>query len=137
LLCCNRDHESSTKGNSTKGVRYVKMPSLALALTGLSIAACAAQAPDLPDLPDLPEEVAVAEQAVVTQCPFLDPLSTLAYAGPPVDYARELMTTHVSVVDNPCRTTWTGACGGGATQGIWTFGELMTRMAGTGSPQVL
>jgi len=54
-----------------------------------------------------------------------------------VDFARELMITNVSVVDDPCRTSWTGSCAGGGTQGIWTFGELMTRMAGTGSPQVL
>jgi hypothetical protein len=47
------------------------------------------------------------------------------------------MINHVSVVDEPCRTTWTGSCAGGGTQGIWTFGELITRMAGTGSPAAL
>ncbi len=103
-----------------------------LALTGISISACTDRAADLPD------KVAVAEQAVITQCPFLDSTSSLFYgSGPPVDFARELMITNVSVVDDPCRTSWTGSCAGGGTQGIWTFGELMTRMAGTGSPQVL
>jgi len=110
----------------------VKKALFALALTGISLSACADRATDRPD------KVAVAEQAVITQCPFLDSSDPLFYgSGPPVDFARELMITNVSVVDDPCRTSWTGSCAGGGTQGIWTFGELMTRMAGTGSPQVL
>jgi hypothetical protein len=109
----------------------VKKALFALALTGSSLSACADRAADQPD------KVAVAEQAVVTACPFLDSADPLFYSGPPVDFAHELMITNVSVVDDPCRTSWTGSCAGGGTQGIWTFGELMTRMAGTGSPQVL
>jgi hypothetical protein len=88
------------------------------------------------DVADTPV-VSTAEQAVITQCPYLDPLDPNFYPGPPVDYKAELMITDVSVVDDPCRTTWAGGCGGGGTQGIWTFGELMVRMAGTGSPHVL
>jgi hypothetical protein len=102
------------------------------ALLGVAVAACSggAEAVDPPAL-------VTAEQTVLTQCPYLDPASTQFYSGPPVDYARELMITDVSVVDDPCRTTWTGACGAGGTPGIWTFGELMTRISGTGSPQTL
>lgn len=88
------------------------------------------------EVPDTPV-VSTAEQAVITQCPYLDPLDASFYGGAPVDYKAELMITDVSVVDDPCRTTWAGSCVGGGTQGIWTFGALMIRMAGTGSPQVL
>ena len=111
----------------------MKQASLVLALTGISFSACA----DQETAPDLPDQVAVAEQAVVTPCPFLDSADPLFYTGAPVDFDREILITDVSVVDEPCRTSWTGSCAGGGTQGIWTFGELMTRMAGTGSPQVL
>lgn len=102
----------------------------ALAFTGLVLTGCAESNSTEP-------LVTTGEQAVITQCPWLDPLDPNFYTGPTVDYARELMITHVSVVDNPCRTTWSGSCGGGGTPGAWTFGELMNRMAGTGSPQVL
>lgn len=100
-------------------------------LAGISLSGCSDQ--EAPDLPD----VVVGEQAVITPCPFLDPGDPLFYTGTPVDYAAELMITDVLVVDDPCRNSWTGSCAGGGTQGIWTFGELMTRMAGTGSPQLL
>jgi hypothetical protein len=110
----------------------VKTTSLAVALVCSSFCACADRAAQ-----DAPETLATAEQAVVTQCPFLDPADPSFYPGPPVDFAHEILITNVRVVDDPCRTTWTGSCAGGGTQGIWTFGELMTRMAGTGTPEVL
>lgn len=110
----------------------MKKTSLAVVLIGCSLSACADLA-----VPDRPEIVSTAEQAVVTQCPYLDPIDPSFYGGPPVSFAAEIMITAVSVVDDPCRTTWTGSCAGGGTQGIWTFRELMTRMAGTGSPVVL
>lgn len=53
------------------------------------------------------------------------------------ELAAEILINSVNVVDDPCRTSWTGSCAAGGTQGIWTFRELMTRMAGAGSPQVL
>jgi hypothetical protein len=109
----------------------VNRTSLAVALVGSSFCACADQ------VADPPETVATAEQAVITSCPYLDPLDPSFYAGPPVKYGSEIMITSVRVVDDPCRTTWTGSCAGGGTQGIWTVGELMSRMAGTGSPAVL
>jgi hypothetical protein len=107
----------------------VKKTSLAVVLVASSVA-CA-------DRTESDPEVGTAEQAVITQCPYLDPLDPSFYGGPPVDFAREILITDVSVVDDPCRTAWTGACGGGGTVGIWTFGELMRRMAGTGLPEVL
>ncbi|HEX7841309.1 MAG TPA: hypothetical protein VF469_27715 [Kofleriaceae bacterium] len=106
--------------------------SLAIVLLGAGLFACADRA-----VPTPPEIVSTAEQAVITQCPYLDPLDPNFYAGPPVNFGAEILINAVSVVDDPCRTSWTGSCAGGGTQGIWTFGELMTRMAGTGSPNVL
>lgn len=113
--------------------RFVNKISFAVVLASTSLSACADRAP----APDIPDKVAVAEQAVITPCPFLDSASPDFYTGTPVNFAAEIMITAVSVVDDPCRTSWTGSCSSGGTQGIWTFGELMTRMAGTGSPQVL
>jgi hypothetical protein len=107
----------------------VNKPSLAAILVGASLVACADRAQ--------PEIVSTAEQAVITQCPYLDSADPNFYPGPPVNYAAEILITQVSVVDDPCRTSWTGSCAGGGTQGIWTFGELMARMAGTGAPAVL
>lgn len=105
-------------------------------LCGLAALAAAAACTSGPAI-DLPGGLVSGEQAVITPCPFLDPGDPLFYPGPPVDYASELMITDVSVTDEPCRTTWSGSCGGGGTPGIWTFGELMRRMAGTGAPEAL
>jgi hypothetical protein len=110
----------------------VKLSSLPFVVLGPSLLACAACT-----TPERPEIVATAEQAVITQCPYLDPLDPNFYPGPAVNFASEILITSVRVVDDPCRTSWTGSCAGGGTQGIWTFRELMTRMAGAGSPQVL
>ncbi len=116
----------------------MKKAALTLMLCSASLASCveSTQAPDTLDALAPPERVGSAEQALVTACPYLDPLDPmfvpLAF---PVDYASELMITRVAVVDDPCRTTWTGACAPGATPAIWTFGKLMTRMAGTVPPQ--
>lgn len=106
--------------------------SFAIALVGSSLCACTDRV-----AVDPPEVVTTAEQAVITQCPFLDPADPSFYPGPPVIYPAEILINSVRVVDDPCRTTWTGSCAGGGTQGIWTFGELMRRMAGAGSPAVL
>lgn len=106
--------------------------SLAIVVFGAGLFACADRG-----VPAPPEIVSTAEQAVITQCPYLDSADPSFYAGPPVNFGAEILITSVRVVDDPCRTTWTGSCAGGGTQGIWTFGELMTRMAGTGSPNVL
>lgn len=110
----------------------MKSSSLPIVALGPLLLACAACT-----VPERPETVSTAEQAVITQCPYLDPLDPAFYAGPPVNFGAEILITDVGVVDDPCRTTWTGSCAGGGTQGIWTFRELMTRMAGAGSPQVL
>jgi len=64
-----------------------------------------------------------ASYAVADNADWADP--PLVALDPPVVYPAEIMITSVRVVDDPCRTTWTGSCAGGGTQGIWTFGELM------------
>lgn len=110
----------------------MKRTSFAVIVVTGSLLACADRGAQ-----DPPEIVSTAEQALTTQCPYLDSADPSFYAGPPVSYPAEIMITAVSVVDNPCRTTWTGSCASGGTQGIWTFGELMTRMAGTGAPAAL
>jgi hypothetical protein len=110
----------------------MKQSSPAVVVLGPSLLACVACTVSAP-----PEIVSTAEQAVITQCPYLDPASASFYGGPPVNFGAEILINNVRVVDDPCRTSWTGSCAAGGTQGIWTFRELMTRMAGAGSPQVL
>ena len=76
-------------------------------------------------------ETARRSSAIVTDCDYLNP----ALHPPlptPVDYGHELMITDLSVVEDPCRTTYspTVPCATG-TVGVWTFNELMFRMKGT------
>jgi hypothetical protein len=108
---------------------------LAPGMMACVIAAVAAGCAD-PE-PVAPSPLAVAEQTVITQCPYLDPASSQFYTGAAVRFDHELVINAVSVVDDPCRTTWTGSCAGGGISGLWTFGEMMQRIAGTGSPQQL
>jgi Concanavalin A-like lectin/glucanases superfamily len=54
--------------------------------------------------------------------------------GCQVSTARELLVRHLSVVDDPLRTTFTAAPPGDPRRGAWTFGRLMTDMAP--SPEV-
>jgi hypothetical protein len=46
-----------------------------------------------------------------------------------IDPARELLITHLSVVEDPVRTTWPAGAPVGP-QAAWTFGRLMEKMAG-------
>lgn len=46
---------------------------------------------------------------------------------------QELMITDLSVVEDPVRTVWTGSQAG-VKDGAWTFGRLMTQMAGANDP---
>ncbi len=101
----------------------------------LSLVAAVGALSSCVEAPDEPEDVGEAEQPLVTDCPYLNPaLPEGAALANPVDYQRELMITNLAVIDNPCRTTWTlgGLCTG--TRGVWTFGTLMTRMAGAVPP---
>lgn len=93
----------------------------------VSMGGCASPAPG-----EKHESVGEAEQSLVTTCKYLD---LAQYPTPlpwPVDFDRELVIRDVSVVEDPCRTTWTptGSCDP-STQAVWTFGYLMTQMAGT------
>ncbi|EYF06899.1 hypothetical protein [Chondromyces apiculatus] len=73
------------------------------------------------------ERVSEASGAVVTACPFPEPTE-------PIAFEKELVIRHRSVVDDPCRTTWTGAGCLPERRGVWTFGHMMTLMAGVTSP---
>lgn len=48
----------------------------------------------------------------------------------PVDPARELVITHLSVVEDPVRTVYEDGIHG-ASSAIWTFGRLMEQLAGS------
>lgn len=113
----------------------MKKAAIALAVTAISLASCVGGAPS-ESSDSAPEETGETQQALATPCPFVDPADPqfvpLAY---PVNFAAELMITAVPVVDDPCRTTWTGACPPGAIQAAWTFGRLMSQMAGAIPPQ--
>lgn len=47
----------------------------------------------------------------------------------PIVPEKELFITDLSVVEDPCRTTWNPTCTGGE-RGAWTFGKLMASLAG-------
>jgi hypothetical protein len=79
------------------------------------------------------ERVGTAEDKLVVNCKYLDQAQ---YPQLPVavDFDREILVRDLSVVEDPCRTTWTaGGCAPG-TVGAWTFGHLMSEMAGTTPP---
>jgi hypothetical protein len=77
------------------------------------------------------ETIAGRSEALVTDCDYLNPAIHPPLATPVV-FEKELVITHLSVVEDPCRTTWfpTIACSS-STTGVWTFGALMRNMAGT------
>lgn len=79
------------------------------------------------------EEGAVgeAQQALVTDCDYLDPALHTPLPVP-VDFEKEIVITDLSVLEDPCRTTWSPvvACPSHEV-GAWTFATLMMRMAGT------
>ncbi|MEZ4315594.1 MAG: hypothetical protein R3F14_46865, partial [Polyangiaceae bacterium] len=97
----------------------------------LAAASCATIAPsdDPRDLDD--ENIGEAQQALVTDCVYFD-TSVYTPLTVPVDFDREVVIADLSVVEDPCRTTWAPAVGCAAgTVGAWTFATLMARMAGT------
>lgn len=70
------------------------------------------------------ETAAVAPAPALAPAPAAATVFTVAPAPRPafrIDPARELLITHLSVVEDPVRTTGLGA---------WTFGRLLTDMAG-------
>ncbi|APR79768.1 Hypothetical protein A7982_05115 [Minicystis rosea] len=88
---------------------------------------CASSAP----APD-GENVAEANQSLVVTCKYLDQAQYPTPLPWPVDFDRELVIRDLSVVEDPCRTTWDTSLGcDPSTLGVWTFGRLMEQMAGT------
>lgn len=76
--------------------------------------------------PDQPDESANT-QSVLANCASLPQISGA------INPDRELVIRDISVVDDPCHTTWT-ATGCGSTLGKWTFGQLMATMSGNSDP---
>lgn len=76
--------------------------------------------------PDQSDESATT-QSVLANCASLPAISGA------INPDKELIIRDVSVVDDPCRTTWT-ATGCGTTLGKWTFGQLMATMSGNSDP---
>lgn len=69
-----------------------------------------------------PEAVGEAQESLVTNCP---------YTAPDVDFRREILITDLSVVNDACRTASNAIGCVRGTVGAWTFGKLMTAMAGS------
>jgi hypothetical protein len=64
--------------------------------------------------------------------PAIDPTAVSCPAS--IDVEKELMIRNLSVVEDPIRTHWTGSLTDPA-DGAWTFGRLMTNMAGSRDPE--
>lgn len=79
--------------------------------------------------PEFDELTGIASHELVTDCDYLNP----ALHSPlpvPIDPNREMLVRDLSVVEDPCRTTWVaGGCPAGSV-GAWTAGELFNRMSG-------
>jgi len=74
------------------------------------------------------ENVASAKQSLVVDCPYPAP------SGAAIDFNKEMIIRSRSVVDDPCRTLWTGGAGCSTRLGKWTFGQLLADMSGSGDP---
>lgn len=107
----------------------IRTTSLYLVATAVALMGCsgAEQAPA--------EELGTAKQEVITNCPFPQPST-------PILFDNEMVIRTRGIVDDPCRTTWSNAscpafnaAGGTANRtGKWTFGWLLTVMAGQTDP---
>lgn len=96
-----------------------------------SVGGCTSHAPSSESAP-----VGEAQQELVTKCKYLDVSQYPTPLAWDVDFDRELVIRDLSVVEDACRTTWnpTVSCDP-STVGVWTFGALMTHMAGTTPPE--
>ncbi|MBS2018607.1 MAG: hypothetical protein JST00_37420 [Deltaproteobacteria bacterium] len=106
----------------------------------LAAPGCSAEAPEdaAPALSPTENTGDVEGALAEGESDFVDPAGALAAAPAActitVDPARELVIRALSVVEDPVRTTWTGGTTN-ARDGAWTFGRLMTQMAGPNDPQ--
>lgn len=123
-------------------VRSSARTALLLALASLAAASvgCTADTPDAPEVPIVtPENTGSVDDALeVSSDDVIDPSAAPAAAPAActivVDAARELVVRDLTVVEDPIRTKWTGGTTN-ARDGAWTFGKLMTQMAGANDPQ--
>lgn len=108
-----------------------------LIASATSLGGCGDAAPGSEDL-EPREEIGAAAQSVLVNCPFPQPAA-------PILFDNEMVIRSRGVVDDPCRTSWTGAgcpafnAGPGVANRTakWTFGWLMTVMAGQADPTSL
>lgn len=87
-----------------------------------------------PDPRDADERVGASADKLVVNCKYLDQAQ---YPQLPVavDFDHEIVIRDLSVVEDPCRTAWTATGCAAGTLGVWTFGHLMSQMAGTTPPE--
>ncbi|MFE8599455.1 hypothetical protein [Archangium violaceum] len=79
------------------------------------------------------EENIASEKSLRTQSFAL--VTNCKYTTPAIDREAELIIRHVNVVDDPCRTKPNGTgCTTSSSQGKWSFGYLVSQMAGDNSP---
>jgi hypothetical protein len=76
------------------------------------------------DVNERSEDVSSVRQEEVAACP-------VSTSG--VKFDREMVITAIDVVNDPCRTKWSG-CGDTTKQAKWTFAYLMQQMAGSTHP---
>jgi hypothetical protein len=100
----------------------------ASALSCVALVGCVAAPTESETDTSASEAVGEATEELVTNCP---------YTAPAIDFGRELLITDLSVVNDPCRTSSTAAGCAAGTLGAWTFGKLMSSMAGATPPAQL
>src|SRR5262245_40976735 len=100
------------------------------AICSMSVASCASHDPGSGS----EERLGQARENLVTNCKYLDQ-SQYPPLPVDVDFDREIVIRDLSVVEDPCRTTWapTVLCPL-SNVGVWTFKKLVTEMAGTTPP---
>ncbi|WP_225414129.1 hypothetical protein [Stigmatella hybrida] len=97
---------------------------LTFALSMFSASGCNAPGPDA--APDEKGALKTQSFSVITNCP---------YTTPTIDREAELVIRHVKVVDDICRTQFNGTgCASPTSRGKWSFGYLMSEMAGDNNP---
>jgi hypothetical protein len=109
----------------------IKARVLRAATVGLMAVIAACDDPTLGG--DFSPEALAEEQLVADQAATEEAALTTQTTCTTVNNNRELMIRHLSVVNDPVRTTWNGSSTA-SSSGAWQFGRLMADMAGTREP---